>query len=149
MARKPAQKSSEKPIENPEDAAPSQAVASGAADPAQTGDSLPQSPDNVQGAAVPADTAVPLELPPPGLEDNLMEFPAPFVPPLAAPDVDAPVVPVLGDHSPVLTIKGPAKGRWRAGRHFGPEAVRIATRDLTDAEISALAGDPELTVVVG
>jgi len=50
---------------------------------------------------------------------------------------------------PVLAVKGPTKGRWRAGRHFGPEVVTIPARELTEAQIEALFGDPELVVVVG
>jgi hypothetical protein len=48
----------------------------------------------------------------------------------------------------VLRVKGPAKGRWRAGRHFGPEEVKIAAADLTEDEIAQLNGDPLLTVLV-
>lgn len=48
----------------------------------------------------------------------------------------------------VLRVKGPAKGRWRAGRHFGPEEVEIAAADLSEDEIARLTADPELTVLV-
>jgi hypothetical protein len=51
--------------------------------------------------------------------------------------------------APTLTIKGPVKGRWRAGRHFTPEVVVIPTADLTEVHIEALLSDPELMVVVG
>ena len=50
---------------------------------------------------------------------------------------------------PVVTIKGPAKGRWRAGRHFGPDIVTIPAGELTEAQIEALMDDPELSVIVG
>lgn len=45
-----------------------------------------------------------------------------------------------------LTITGPKRGRWRAGRHFGPQPVTIPLADLTEAEIAALRADPALTV---
>lgn len=48
---------------------------------------------------------------------------------------------------PVLMVKGPAKGRWRAGRFFGPEWTEVNPADLTDAQIEGLVADPELTVV--
>lgn len=45
---------------------------------------------------------------------------------------------------PVLTVVGPAKGRWRARRHFGPAETRIPVADLTAEEIAAIQADPEL-----
>lgn len=45
-----------------------------------------------------------------------------------------------------IIVVGPAKGRWRAGRHFGPEPVSIPVADLTDDQLLALKGDPELIV---
>lgn len=48
--------------------------------------------------------------------------------------------------SPSLIITGPKRGRWRAGRHFGPQAVTIPVADLTETEIAALRADPVLTV---
>jgi hypothetical protein len=47
----------------------------------------------------------------------------------------------------VVSVKGPAKGRWRAGRHFGPEPVEIPVDDLSDVDIARLKADPELTCV--
>jgi hypothetical protein len=47
-----------------------------------------------------------------------------------------------------LTVIGPAKGRWRAGRRFGQEPVTIPVTALTEAEIAAITSDPELTVIV-
>ncbi len=44
-------------------------------------------------------------------------------------------------------VTGPAKGRWRAGRHFGPEPVVIPASELTEAQARALADDPELTMM--
>jgi hypothetical protein len=47
-----------------------------------------------------------------------------------------------------VRVKGPAKGRWRAGRHFGPEPVDIAPSDLTREQLQRIFDDPELTVMV-
>jgi len=72
--------------------------------------------------------------------------------PTAEPDlnpaVSDPTVidPVQTGEGETLTIKGPARGRWRAGRHFTPEAVIIRARDLTPAQFEALMDDPELIV---
>jgi hypothetical protein len=49
---------------------------------------------------------------------------------------------------PVVLVKGPAKGRWRAGRLFGPEPVEVAIGDLTEDQQRAIADDPELTVIM-
>lgn len=48
----------------------------------------------------------------------------------------------------ILRVKGPAKGRWRAGRHFGPEAIDIPADELSEEDMQKLHGDPELTVLV-
>ena len=45
----------------------------------------------------------------------------------------------------VLIVRGPQRGRWRAGRHFGPDEVHIAIGDLTDDELDAIVGDPLLS----
>lgn len=47
-----------------------------------------------------------------------------------------------------VTVVGPAKGRWRAGRHFGPAPQLIAVADLTEAELAAIMADPELVTSV-
>jgi hypothetical protein len=44
-------------------------------------------------------------------------------------------------------VAGPARGRWRAGRHFGPEPVVIPAAELTEDEARALSDDPQLTFV--
>ncbi|NTT86918.1 hypothetical protein [Tabrizicola fusiformis] len=49
---------------------------------------------------------------------------------------------------PSVVVKGPAVGRWRAGRHFGAEPVTIPLDDLTEAQLLALQSDPELLVQV-
>lgn len=47
-----------------------------------------------------------------------------------------------------VVVFGPPKGRWRIGRHFGPEPVVFAASDLTEAQFAALQGDPQLKVSV-
>ena len=49
---------------------------------------------------------------------------------------------------PTVVVQGPAKGRWRIGRNFGPEPVSIQATDLTETEFNALRADPELFVTV-
>ncbi len=69
----------------------------------------------------------------------------------AAVAAAAPVDPTLKTRAAkglVLRVSGPAKGRWRAGRHFGPDAVDIPVADLSEDEIARLKADPELIVVV-
>ena len=46
-----------------------------------------------------------------------------------------------------LTVTGPAKGRWRAGLPFTPEAVTLNVSDLTDDQVVAITNDPELAVL--
>lgn len=46
-----------------------------------------------------------------------------------------------------VTVHGPAKGRWRVGRHFTPEPVVIQASDLTGAQAKQLSEDPELVCV--
>lgn len=46
----------------------------------------------------------------------------------------------------MIVVVGPQKGRWRIGRHFGPEPVTLARSDLGDEEIQRLRDDPELFV---
>ena len=45
-----------------------------------------------------------------------------------------------------VVVKGPEKGRWRAGRHFTIEPTSIPLEELSKAEIEALCADPFLTV---
>ena len=48
----------------------------------------------------------------------------------------------------VYEVVGPANGRRRAGRSFGPKALRILASDLTREEIASLRSDPLLAVGV-
>ena len=47
-----------------------------------------------------------------------------------------------------VVVVGPARGRWRAGRHFGAAPVRIPVEELTEDEKAALVADPVLIVSV-
>lgn len=47
---------------------------------------------------------------------------------------------------PTVTVKGPERGRWRIGRLFTREATEIPRDELSDDQIKALEGDPELIV---
>lgn len=47
-----------------------------------------------------------------------------------------------------VVVTGPAKGRWRIGRHFTAEPVSIDEADLTAEQIEALQADPALTVEI-
>lgn len=48
----------------------------------------------------------------------------------------------------VVEVTGPPRGFRRAGRRFGPEPTVIPMADLSDAEIAALSGDPNLVTVI-
>lgn len=72
-----------------------------------------------------------------------------------APKPDAPVTPTPPEvkapkakQPVVLQVKGPANGRWRAGRHFTPEPVDIPMNDLSDEDLLKLKGDPALICTV-
>jgi hypothetical protein len=47
-----------------------------------------------------------------------------------------------------VDVTGPAKGRWRIGKHFTRQTQRIALADLKDGQLDALEADPELAVTV-
>jgi hypothetical protein len=47
-----------------------------------------------------------------------------------------------------ILVKGPAKGRWRIGRHFTQELTAIPEAELSAKEKEALATDPELMVTL-
>lgn len=48
----------------------------------------------------------------------------------------------------IVEVVGPLQGRRRAGRSFGPQAVRFLASELSADEIAALRADPLLTVGV-
>ncbi|MBY6118539.1 hypothetical protein KUV64_05305 [Mameliella alba] len=97
-------------------------------------------PGPVQGAG---EGAAPTE---PADEEN--QGSAPVAEAAAAPQEVAKPATLDPEQSPegVLTVIGPRKGRWRAGRHFSPEPVKIPLAELGDDEIAMLAGDPKLTL---
>lgn len=45
-----------------------------------------------------------------------------------------------------IRVIGPARGRWRIGRRFGPEPVDIPVDELSEEEADALAADPLLII---
>lgn len=47
-----------------------------------------------------------------------------------------------------VDVTGPAKGRWRIGKHFTRETQRIELADLKEGQLDALKADPELVVSV-
>jgi hypothetical protein len=81
--------------------------------------------------------------------------PAPEQPPVTEPVVAVVAEPAVAKATKakppsklVVIVKGPAKGRWRAGRHFTSEPVAIPLDDLTEDQQAALIADPELTVIL-
>lgn len=76
------------------------------------------------------------------------EAPAPDV--VNAPDGTPPSdnTPGYGVKGHVVRVVGPAKGRWRAGRHFTPEPVEIAASELKVEDVQKLFDDPELICAV-
>lgn len=57
-------------------------------------------------------------------------------------DVD----PVVTAEIVAVIVTAKQDRRWRAGRCFTPEPVRVALADLTEAQLMALHGDPVLVV---
>jgi hypothetical protein len=47
-----------------------------------------------------------------------------------------------------ITVTGPRRGRWRAGRHFGPVAVTIPLAELSESDLTAIENDPALTSTI-
>ncbi|MDF2232178.1 hypothetical protein P2H44_06390 [Albimonas sp. CAU 1670] len=59
--------------------------------------------------------------------------------------------PAIQDDEPSgleVVVVGPKRGRWRAGRHFGAEPVRIPEEELSEDDKAALLADPVLIVSV-
>ncbi|MBV1702619.1 MAG: hypothetical protein KGQ46_12440 [Hyphomicrobiales bacterium] len=48
-----------------------------------------------------------------------------------------------------LVVRGPANGRWRAGRYFTGEVQTLDASKLTADEIAEIEGDPLLSVKRG
>ena len=45
-----------------------------------------------------------------------------------------------------LEVRGPVRGRWRAGRRFGPDPVVIPLDELNEEARAAIEADPLLSV---
>lgn len=45
-----------------------------------------------------------------------------------------------------ISVTGPKKGRWRAGRHFGAEPVIIPLDEVSEDMAQKLQGDPMLSI---
>ncbi|MEQ5870242.1 hypothetical protein J4E08_10065 [Sagittula sp. NFXS13] len=54
----------------------------------------------------------------------------------------------IGETVLTIRVRGPKKGRYRAGRHFTRDVTEIPVDELTDGELDALQADPKLTVKV-
>lgn len=65
--------------------------------------------------------------------------------PAGAADADPAAEPASG-LARAISVTGPRRGRWRAGRHFTAEPVVLALADLPEAELAAIEADPRLTV---
>lgn len=61
----------------------------------------------------------------------------------AAAAAPAPVSEPEGER---ISVVGPEGGRRRAGRRFGPVATVIPLADLSEEDLAAIEGDPELRV---
>ena len=98
------------------------------ATPVPTATQAPETTDAEGGVAAPSDASV----------DPVPETVQPETNDLAEPQ------PTRGPAGWVVKVTGPAMGRWRAGRKFGPEPVMIPAPELTEADMSELVSDPEL-----
>lgn len=45
-----------------------------------------------------------------------------------------------------IIVRGPARGRWRAGRHFGADPVALDLAALDPVDLAAIQADPLLIV---
>jgi hypothetical protein len=94
-----------------------------------------------EGAAGPNAASVPnTNTPPVGAGETAPDEGS--VKPVTDPDTP----PAVVDLGPCVSITGPKRGRWRAGRYFTAEATVIPLADLTDDEMVAIRLDPALTV---
>lgn len=121
------------PVTAPEGADQAQAGVGGA--PADLNEGADDAPMNTSGASDYAAEQVATQMP----EETAA------VPPAAG---DAPAANPSPDNVGIMIVQGPAKGRWRAGRHFTPEPTIILLDDLTHDEITVIATDPELMVSI-
>ncbi|MBL4751461.1 MAG: hypothetical protein JKX71_12925 [Amylibacter sp.] len=47
-----------------------------------------------------------------------------------------------------VVVIGPKQGRWRIGRHFGPDQTSIPLEDLSEDDKQALHDDPVLAISI-
>lgn len=47
-----------------------------------------------------------------------------------------------------LIVTGPERGRRRAGHAFGASATELRIADLTDEDVAAIKGDPQLVAAI-
>lgn len=125
----------------PANPAPETSAAAPAAATHDPAKALPQVAQDATGAAVAVAAAAPVD-------PHMPTEPGASPKRALAPDGTgrSPDVPTAKGF--VLRVKGPAKGRWRAGRHFGPESVDIPVAELSDEDILKINTDPELTILV-
>ena len=71
---------------------------------------------------------------------------------VAADALDPVALAAAAPHAPervtVVEIVGPHRGRWRGGLAFGPTPRRFLLSQLTDAQLEAIAADPQLATGV-
>lgn len=56
--------------------------------------------------------------------------------------------PEIALQASIVVVIGPAKGRWRAGRHFTAEPTKIRINELSETDLVALQADPVLNVSI-
>ena len=61
--------------------------------------------------------------------------------PVAPPAPPPPPPPSI---RPAIQVRGPARGFWRAGHHFGPDWTTIPLDELTEAQLVAIRAEPRL-----
>lgn len=66
----------------------------------------------------------------------------------AAPSAEQTAPVHRGPPGKTVVVIGPARGRWRIGRHFGQEPVAIAADEISETQFDLLMDDPELAVSI-
>ena len=65
----------------------------------------------------------------------------------AAPVTDPTASEATGSLAAIAVRSASDRGRWRAGLQFGPEPRVLLLSDLTESQVEALRGDPQLAIV--
>lgn len=97
--------------------------------------------------AVPPNTQGAEDLPGAQAERDEAPMKAAGTEPAATPAGGQVSVPPATRPRSAFLVTGPARGRWRIGRHFAAEPVALLSDDLTEAELDRLLDDPDLTVI--